>query len=136
MTGDEARRLFGGERVAVLATVDAGHAPHAVPVTFAGDGDTVWTAVDGKPKHSARLRRHANVRGNPQATLLVQHWDEDWNRLWWVRADGSAVVTEDTQIVDRAVRALRRKYDQYAEVSVGGPVIEITVHTWRGWRAG
>ena len=135
MTPDEARRRFGDARVAVLATVDPTAAPHVVPVTFVVDGDAVWTAVDGKPKRSTRLRRLANLRGNPRTSLLVQHWEEDWQLLWWVRADGTAAITEDQDTVDRVVRLLRRKYDQYDEVAVGGPVVEITVQDWRGWSA-
>jgi PPOX class probable F420-dependent enzyme len=135
VTPDEARRRFGDARVAVLATVDPTPAPHVVPVTFVVDGDTVWTAVDGKPKRSTRLRRLANIRANPRTSLLVQHWDEDWRLLWWVRVDGTAVITDDPDTLDRVVRLLRRKYDQYDDVSVDGPVIEITVHDWRGWSA-
>jgi PPOX class probable F420-dependent enzyme len=135
VTPDEARRRFVDARVAVLATVDPTPAPHVVPVTFVVDGDTVWTAVDGKPKRSTRLRRLANIRANPRTSLLVQHWDEDWELLWWVRADGTAVITDDPDTLDRVVRLLRRKYDQYDGVSVDGPVIEITVHNWREWSA-
>jgi PPOX class probable F420-dependent enzyme len=131
----EARERFAAARVATLATVDSSGAPHLVPVTFVVDGDTVWTAVDGKPKRAVWLRRHENVRSHPAVSLLVQHWDEDWSRLWWVRAGGTARVTEDPSTVERAVARLRRKYEQYQTVGVGGPVIEVAVQTWRGWAA-
>lgn len=135
MTPDEARQRFADARVAVLATVDPTPAPHLVPMTFVVDGDTVWTAVDGKPKRTTRLRRLANLRGNARMSMLVQHWDEDWTRLWWVRADGTAMISEDPDTLDRVARLLRRKYGQYDKVPVGGPVIEITVHDWHGWTA-
>jgi PPOX class probable F420-dependent enzyme len=135
VTPDEARQRFADARVAVLATVDPTPAPHLVPMTFVVDGDTVWTAVDGKPNRTTRLRRLANLRGNARMSMLVQHWDEDWTRLWWVRADGTAVISEDPDTLDRVARLLRRKYGQYDEVPVGGPVIEITVHDWHGWTA-
>jgi PPOX class probable F420-dependent enzyme len=134
VTGDEARGLFAGARVATLGSLSGDGDPHLVPVTFAVDGDTVWTAVDAKPKGAGTLRRHANIRRRPRVSLLAQEWDEDWARLWWVRADGSAVVTDEPAAVARATALLRAKYRQYATVEVGGPVIEVTVATWRGWR--
>jgi PPOX class probable F420-dependent enzyme len=135
VTPDEARERFAAARVATLATVDASGAPHLVPVTFAVEGDTVWTAVDGKPKRATWLRRHENVQARPQVSLLVQHWDEDWSRLWWVRADGFARVGTDPSIVEHAVDLLRGRYDQYRTVGAGGPVIEVTVRAWHGWAA-
>jgi PPOX class probable F420-dependent enzyme len=135
MDEQEARRRFSAARVAVLATADAAGTPHLVPVTFAVAGDTVWTAVDDKPKRNRRLRRHDNIRAQPRVSLLVQHWSEDWSRLWWVRADGLALVTTEPSTVDRVTGLLRQKYPQYQEIPVGGPVIEVAVHTWRGWPA-
>jgi PPOX class probable F420-dependent enzyme len=130
-----ARARFAAARVATLATVDSAGAPHVVPVTFALDGDTVWSAVDAKPKRSRALRRLDNIRANPRVSLLAQHWDEEWSALWWVRADGLAVVTEQAPAVDRAVRLLREKYAQYRTVELPGPIIEVTVRTWRDWSA-
>jgi PPOX class probable F420-dependent enzyme len=135
VTPEEARERFAAARVAMLATVDPRGSPHLVPVTFVLDGDTVCTAVDGKRKQSTWLRRHENIRSHPAVGLLVQHWDEDWSRLWWVRADGPARVTDDPSTVERVVDLLRRKYEQYQTVGAGGPVIEVTVHAWRGWSA-
>lgn len=132
---DAARPRFAAARVATLATVDAAGAPHAVPVTFAVDGDTVVSAVDGKPKRATLLRRHRNIRVNPRVSLLAQHWDEDWSALWWVRADGLAVVTDEPSAVRRAVGLLRAKYEQYGSMDVHGPVIEVTVGAWHGWSA-
>jgi PPOX class probable F420-dependent enzyme len=135
VTPAESRERFAAARVATLATVGSSGAAHLVPVTFAVEGDTVWSAVDGKPKRATWLVRHENIRARPAVSLLVQHWDEDWSRLWWVRADGLARVTADPSIVEHVVGLLRRRYDQYATVGVGGPVIEVAVHTWRGWSA-
>lgn len=135
MNEAEARRRFTGARVASLATVDSAGVPHIVPVTFAVDGGTIVIAVDAKPKRSTALRRHANIAAHPEVSLLVQHWDEDWSTLWWVRADGIAVVTESATATEHAVRLLRGKYPQYQSVDVHGPVIEVTVRTWRGWSA-
>lgn len=129
----DAQLRFAGARVATLTTVDGDGAPHAVPVTFAVDGGTIVSAVDGKPKRRTALRRLDNIRANPRVSLLAQHWDEDWSALWWVRADGLAVVTAAPSAVDRAAGLLRAKYEQYRTVALPGPVIEVTVHSWRGW---
>src|SRR5215207_141425 len=129
----EARRRFAGARVAVLATLDRSSQPHLVPVTFVVDRGRVWTAVDSKPKGATPLRRHANIRANPAVSLLAQHWDEDWSALWWVRADGIATITDADASVDRIARLLRSKYQQYQSIDVTGPVVAVTVHTWRGW---
>src|SRR5258706_11832080 len=131
------RDRFSAARVAVLGTVTPDGAPHLVPVTFALHGETLWTATDAKPKRDGpdpQLRRHLNVAAHPEVSLLVSSWDEDWSRLWWVRADGLARVTEQPATVARAVEALRRKYRQYADVEVDGPGIEGTITGWRGWR--
>jgi PPOX class probable F420-dependent enzyme len=80
---EEARRRFGAARVARLATADAAGRPHLVPIVFALEGDRVYSAVDAKPKRTTALRRLANVRENPAATVLVDHYDdEDWSALW------------------------------------------------------
>ncbi len=79
-------------RVAILATVNPDGSPHLVPVVFALSEGRIVTAVDGKAKTTARLRRMANIQSNPLVSLLVHHYDEDWTRLWWVRIDGRAAV--------------------------------------------
>ena len=94
MTPHQARQRFAAARVARLATADAAGRPHIVPVTFAVDGDVVYTAVDAKPKQSTALKRLANVAANPAVALLVDHYADDWNELWWVRADGTGRVVD------------------------------------------
>jgi PPOX class probable F420-dependent enzyme len=152
----EARHRFAEARVAILATVDDRGAPHLVPITFAVEalaspgipasldapgapaGATpviVWSATDGKPKRGGRLRRHANIRAHPAVGLLVQHWDERWDALWWVRADGAASVVDDPFAVEHVTRLLRRKYQQYERVPVAGPLIRVEVRAWQGWAA-
>lgn len=135
MTPDEARDRFAAERVARLATVGAGGIPHLVPVTFAVDGDRIVTAVDAKPKRSAQLRRLANIGGNPRVSLLVDHYHEDWRRLWWVRADGTARMVEGGPELARAFDLLRQRYPQYRQVELVGPAIVVEVESWNGWAA-
>jgi len=129
---DEARRRFEGARVGHLATVTSQGHPHLVPVTFAVSGNTVWTAVDAKPKRSTRLQRLANLRGEPRVGLLVDHYEDDWEQLWWVRSDGTAVVHESSSA---GLAALRAKYVQYDAQPPPGPFIEISLTGWRWWSA-
>ncbi len=136
MTPAEARDRLVAARVARLATVRPDGAPHVVPVTFAveaaGHGELVYSAVDDKPKRSRRLQRLANIAAEPRVSLLVEHWDEDWTRLWWVRADGSARVA-DTE--PRAVELLTAKYQQYAVRAPAGPFLVIALDRVSGWSA-
>lgn len=135
MTPDEARSRFGLARVARLATVGDDGAPHVVPVTFAIDGDRIVTAVDAKPKRGALLRRLANIRANPRVSLLVDEYDDDWGKLWWVRADGEARIVEEDPGLGRALALLRARYAQYATVGLIGPAVVIEVGGWVGWSA-
>lgn len=131
----EARRRFAAAPVARLATADASGRPHLVPVTFACVGDAVYTAVDAKPKTTTRLRRLANVAANPSVSLLVDHYDDDWTSLWWVRVDGAAQVVGEGPLFDEAIAALVDKYDQYARRPPGGPAIVVRVTSLRSWSA-
>lgn len=106
-----------------------------VPIVFAAEGDIVYTAVDGKPKSTQRLRRLANITANPSVSVLVDHYAADWSQLWWVRADGMATVLSDGAEFDHALRLLRTKYPQYESVSLDGPVIRIAVTAWARWPA-
>ncbi len=128
-----ARQRFAQAPVARLATVSEEGFPHLVPVVFAVDGGTVFTAVDGKPKSGAPLRRLDNIAANPNVSLLVDHYDDDWNALWWVRVDGTAQVHDVGAAAERAYVLLRAKYPQYETVSLDGPVIAITVRRQSWW---
>jgi PPOX class probable F420-dependent enzyme len=134
---DEAtmRRRVAVARVGRLATVTADGAPHAVPCCFALDGDRVVSAVDAKPKSTPALRRLANLRTRPRAALLVDHYEEEWSNLWWVRVDGAGRVVEAGPERDRALDLLAAKYDQYARQRPPGAVVVIEVDGWRSWEA-
>lgn len=133
---DGARTRFAAARVARLASVTPRGDPHVVPVTFALVGDVVWSAVDSKPKWTRRLQRLTNIAAHPAVSLLVDHYEDDWSALWWVRADGTARVVgvDDSPAVRDALTALAAKYPQYA-APPPGPLISITVVRWRAWAA-
>lgn len=124
-------------RVARLATVTPTGRPHGVPCCFvlvAGrSGDVAYSAVDAKPKSSLALRRLENVAANPWASLLVDHYVEDWSALWWVRLDGPARVVADPDEAEVARSGLRAKYAQYRSVGLPGPVLAVDVGRWRPW---
>jgi len=127
------RERVAAARVGTLATVTRDGRPHVVPCCFAVDGDTVWSAVDAKPKTTLALRRLENVRADPAASLLVHHYDDDWTRLWWVRLDGRARVVDGEEERNRALGALATKYLQYQGMPPPGPVLALDVTTWRAW---
>jgi PPOX class probable F420-dependent enzyme len=131
---EHARGWFDLSRVARLATADARARPHVVPVTFAIRGDTIATAVDHKPKSTKALKRLRNITENPNVTLLVDRYDDDWSQLWWARADGEAEITEATDHPN-LVDALAGKYPQYRDHPPADALIVIHVHRWSGWSA-
>jgi PPOX class probable F420-dependent enzyme len=131
----EARRRFAAARVARLSTITPSGAPHLVAVTFALEGDTVWWAVDDKPKRTRALARVANIAAEPRVSLLVDHYEEDWKALWWVRADGVASVAPDGREVERALVLLAARYEPYGARPPDGPVIRVEVRRWQWWSA-
>jgi PPOX class probable F420-dependent enzyme len=103
---------------------------------FALAGDTLYTAVDAKPKRSRSLRRMENARARPDVAVLVDRYDEDWRVLWWIRLRGRARVLDEGEEASRALRLLTEKYDQYRDSAPGPPVLAIDVDEWRAWSAG
>jgi PPOX class probable F420-dependent enzyme len=122
-------------RVARLATTDPDGRPHLVPIVFALEGDTLYSAVDRKPKRSRRLRRVENARERPDVTVLVDHYDDDWERLWWIRLRGRARVLDGGPEHDRALVLLAEKYPQYRAEPPVGPVLAVDVDEVRTWSA-
>ena len=136
MSPHEARSRFAQARVARLATADANGVPHIVPIVFAVDGDRIVTAIDGKRKRGGALRRVENITVNSRVSVLVDHYDEDWSHLWWVRADGRGRMLSPGADADTALTLLRRRYQHYGTVALTGPVLVIEVDRWSGWTAG
>ncbi len=135
MTDFDAAEMFARAPVAVLSTVDDTGAPHLVPVVFAVYDGVVFTAVDDKRKSTKRLRRLANIAAEPRVSMLVDHYDDDWSQLWWVRADGHAEVHDRGDEMARGYGLLRDKYHQYGRIALDGPVVTVTVDKWSGWHA-
>lgn len=133
MTAAEARERFAQAQVARLATADLEGQPHLVPVVFAVQADTVYMVTDAKPKRTAALKRLANVLENPRVSLLVDRYADDWNALWWARADGRArILKPDEPEARDAVALLAARYPQQIAT---GAVLAVDVGRWSGWAA-
>jgi PPOX class probable F420-dependent enzyme len=127
--------MFAESPVAMLATVGSDGVPHVVPVVFAVHNDVIFTAVDAKRKSTRRLRRLANIENNPAVSLLVDHYEDDWSHLWWVRADGVAAIHYSGDEMASGYALLRKKYVQYQRLALDGPVVTVDVQRWSSWQA-
>jgi PPOX class probable F420-dependent enzyme len=135
LTEAEARSRFATVPVVRLGTADAQGRPHVVVVTFAVDGDMIYTAVDQKPKSGNVLKRLRNVAENPQVTMLADRYSDDWDTLWWARADGTAAILADQRQMAAPLKLLADRYWQYHQAPPTGPVLAVTVERWSGWAA-
>jgi PPOX class probable F420-dependent enzyme len=133
LTEGEARSRLATVPVVRLATADEEGRPHLVAAAFALEGDRIYSAVDHKPKRSRDLRRLRNIRANPQVAVLADHYEDDWERLWWARADGHARIIEEPAEMAGPIRLLTERYAQYRVNPPEGPVIAIAVSRWSGW---
>ncbi|MDP9117618.1 MAG: TIGR03668 family PPOX class F420-dependent oxidoreductase [Actinomycetota bacterium] len=132
---DWARERFALARVARLATIGPAGAPHLVPIVFATAADVIYTAVDAKPKSTLQLRRLDNIAVDPGVSVLVDHYDDDWEQLWWARADGRARLLGASAERDTAISLLTDRYPQYSDEPPPGLVIAVEVLRWSGWAA-
>jgi PPOX class probable F420-dependent enzyme len=130
----DAMARFTASPVARLATAGLRGMPHLVPCTFAIDGSgRIVIGIDDKPKTTRNLRRLANIEQNPRVSLLADQYADDWQQLWWARADGTAAIVRDGGEHAEHWRLLIGKYPQYAGEAPAGPTILVTVTTWSGW---
>jgi PPOX class probable F420-dependent enzyme len=139
--------LLDEARTAVLATIDSAGRPRLVPICFVvglggGSAPTIYSPIDDKPKTSPDphgLARVRDIAARPEASLLVQRWDEDWTRLAWLRLHGTAELVEpddQASVAERVgvIAALRVKYPQYADHDLEGrPLIRIRVTDATSW---
>ena len=128
------RRLVSEARVARFASVRPDGRPHVVPIVFAIEGEVLYSSVDEKPKSSKELVRIENIRANPKVSVLIDEYDEDWTKLWWVRLDGDAEVVDSGPGRERGLALLAEKYERYrTDMPPQGEVISVRIESWRGW---
>ena len=132
---EEITRLLDQTRSATLGTVDDGGRPHLVPIVFAYRDGRLCTAVDRKPKTTYRLKRLRNIETNPQVSVLLDCYDDDWTKLWWIRIDGTARLLDSGPAFRQGIALLTGKYQAYVVQPPPGPLIEVKIQTIRAWSA-
>jgi PPOX class probable F420-dependent enzyme len=135
MDRHDMERCVASAYVARLATVGAAGRPHIAPICFALDEQTLYFAVDSKPKQTTNLKRLRNIAANPAVSVLVDHYEDDWDKLWWVRLDGVARVVTGEGEVKKALRLLAARYSQYRATTPAGPVVAVAIAGMTGWSA-
>jgi PPOX class probable F420-dependent enzyme len=138
MINDKVQAFISSHRVAVMATADARGAPHVVPICYAFDGDSIFTAIDLKPKQVAArsLKRLRNIESNPKVALVIHDYSEDWGRLAHVLVTGRAEIMANDGERERAEALLRDKYPQYVDLlPPGAPFLRVTVVKVVSWGA-
>jgi PPOX class probable F420-dependent enzyme len=135
MDAIEMRRRISNSMVARLATIGPDGRPHIVPITFALGDEAVYFAVDHKPKRTTHLQRLRNIEANPAVSVLVDHYEDDWSRLWWVRVDGRARIVNAGELHDHAIELLCARYAQYQSLPPTGPAVAIAIERMSGWSA-
>jgi PPOX class probable F420-dependent enzyme len=133
MDESEMRRRVAEARVARVGTIDARGRAHLVPIVFVLDRDTLYSATDAGSRPAKRLR---NLKADPRVSVVVDDYDEDWSRVWWVRLAGRGRVIEGGPEWDRAQRLLWEKYPQFEDApddEAAGPVMAVDVEEWSGW---
>ncbi len=127
------RARVAGAPVGRLATLGPDGAPRLVPICFVLAGEVVYSAVDLKPKRTSDLGRLRNVARDPRVCVLIDHYEHDWSRLWWIRLDGVAQTLGSGAEAADALARLIAKYDQYRREPPPGPVLKIEIRRWRAW---
>lgn len=130
MTGSAVETRLRMTRVARLSTRDTEGWPHAVPVCFVYHREVFYTPLDGKPKRTSvqKLARVRNIEANPQVALLLDQYDEDWDKLWYILVRGRASILTGGAEQNEVIAQLRNKYVQYASLRflpADAPVIRI-----------
>ena len=130
------RRFLMTQRVGHLATADRSAVPHVVPVCFTIAQNTLYIAIDQKPKRvaAAALKRIGNIERNPAVAVVVDRYDEDWTRLGWVMLRGRAEILRAGMEHDDAQELLRSRYRQLAAMQIAElPVIAVRLERVTSW---
>ena len=110
-----------------------------MPVCFALVEETIYIAIDEKPKRVGdvrQLRRLRNIAENPRVAVVADVYDdEDWSQLGFVLVRGSARIVEPpTGEHTRAIHVLREKYAQYRAMALEErPAIAVQIESVTAW---
>ena len=136
---DEQVALLNQTAVGHMATVDTDGRPHVIPFCFVCEGGLIYSVLDAKPKSAdlRRLRRVRNVLDNPRVSLVIDHYEADWSKLWYLLVQGGAELLEPCPEHALALARLRAKYPQYQHMDLDhNPIIKITPERATGWNGG
>jgi PPOX class probable F420-dependent enzyme len=136
------KMIIDKARVARLATVDSECKPHLIPVVFVFDNHCYFIPIDEKTKRSRpeKLKRAKNIQQNPNVTLLIDEYNEDWTKLYFIMIQGKASIVgkeleqNEMLLLEKAHKLLSDKYVQYQKIGIGEYVIMIIpqkVITWK-----
>jgi PPOX class probable F420-dependent enzyme len=140
------KTIINTARVARLSTVDLECKPHLVPVVFVydNDHDFYFIPIDEKTKRSRpeNLKRVKNIKENPNVALLIDEYNEDWTKLYFILIHGKASIIGGKKKLDqnemsflkKAHKSLRNKYPQYKKIGVGEHVIMIMPQKVIAWK--
>ena len=129
------RQFLEAARVARFATADANGQPHVLPICFTLIDASAYFSIDGKPKKKGGpLKRLKNLIENPRAALVIDHYEEDWQRLGWVMLQGAAEILERGDEHDLAQAKLRERYPQLSSMEIASlPVVAIRIAHVSSW---
>ena len=139
MLSNQQVELLNQTPVGHLATADADGRPYVVPFCFVCKGGRIYSVLDAKPKSSdlRRLRRVRNIVDNPRVSVVIDHYEADWSKLWFLLIQGIAELLEPCVEHVAALAELRGKYPQYRDMDLDdNPMIRITPQRVTGWNGG
>ena len=130
------KTIINKAKVARLATADLEYKPHLVPIVFVFDNDLncYFIPIDEKTKRSGpeNLKRVKNIQENPNVALLIDEYNEDWTKLYFIMIQGKASMVggkkleqNEMQLLEKAHKLLCNKYPQYQNIGVGEYLIMI-----------
>lgn len=137
MDDDECRSRLTTARHAILGTLHPERGPDLVPIVHAVlDASTLVFPIDTvKAKRTTELGRLANLERDARASVLVERYDDDWSRLWWVRASGRAALVDDETLDTRARAELTARFPTYRTDASIARVVALRIERLVGWRA-
>ncbi|MCH7940396.1 MAG: TIGR03668 family PPOX class F420-dependent oxidoreductase [Thaumarchaeota archaeon] len=123
------KTLIKSSKVARLATVDQKSCPYVVPVVFVFHENSFFIPLDEKVKtvNARKLKRVKNIEKNPNVTLLIDKYQNDWKKLFFLMIHGKATVIDgkNSKLMDKIHKLLISKYPQYKKTGIGNSCITI-----------